>query len=80
MYQKIEGNLRMTDNDAAEKYADSYIIMQMDSMTSDMGTVLYVGDNQREIISLLMSFDAPYCGVVDGMNHRRSLGGLFEGE
>ena len=77
MYRKIEENLRMTHNEAAEKYPDSYIIMQMDSIDSKMGTVLYVGDNQREIISVLMSFDAPFCGVVDGMNHRRSLGGAF---
>ena len=51
MYKKIEPALRMTANEASERYPDSYIVMQMDSMklSDDVGTVLYVGDIQREL-------------------------------
>jgi hypothetical protein len=72
----------MTSNDASARYPDSYIIMRWDSMnpSDDMGTVLYVGDNRREIYSLVMKLEDPTnCGVTEGLNHRRSLGGVVVG-
>ena len=79
MYQKAEGNQRMTGNETSEQYPDIYIIMRMDSMFSEMGTVLYIGDDENEIISLVMQIDEPFCGVIDGLNFRRSLGGVVLG-
>ena len=81
MYKKIEPPIRMTRNEASEVYADDFIIMQMDSMdlSDDIGTVLYVGDNQREIFSLVVSLNKPFCGVVHGLNYHRSLGGVVVG-
>ena len=79
MHQKIVDNLRMTDIEASEHYPDSFIIMCMDGMDSPMGTVLYVGDNQNEIISLVMEQREPFCGVIEGLNHRRSMGGVVIG-
>ena len=81
MYRKIEPTLRMTANEASEHYPDSFIIMQMDSMdlSDDIGTVLYVGDNRRELYSLIVSLSQPFCGVVEGLNHQRSLGGVVVG-
>ena len=82
MYKKIEPPLRMTSNEASEAYPDSFIIMQMDSykLSDDVGTVLYVGDNQREIFSLVVKLNKPYCGVVQGLNHICTLGGVVVGE
>ena len=83
MYKKIEPTLRMTANDAYERFPDSYIIMRMDSMklSNDMGTVLYVGDNRGEMFSLVMKLDDPnLCGVMEGLNLQRSLGGIVVGE
>ena len=82
MYNKIEPALRMTRNEASERYPDSFILMRMDSMSlsNDVGTVLYVGDDGDELFSLAVNFDDPsLCGVVDGLNHRRSLGGIVVG-
>jgi len=81
MYRKIEPALRMTRNEASERYPDEFIIMQMDSMdlSDDVGTVLYVGDTERELYGVVKSVGLPFCGVVDGLNHRRSLGGVVVG-
>ena len=81
MYKKIEPPLRMTANEASERYPDSFIVMQMDSMdlSDDVGTVLYVGDNRRELYALIVSLNQPFCGVHEGFNHRRSLGGVVVG-
>ena len=81
MYKKIEPALRMTANEASERYPDSFIVMQMDSMdlSDDVGTVLYVGDNERELYALIVSLNKPFCGVYDGINHLRSLGGVVVG-
>ena len=79
MYVKVEDNQRMTDIEASERFPDSYIIMRMDSMNTQMGTVLYVGDDLDEIISLVMQQTEPYCGVIEGLSHQRSLGGVVVG-
>jgi len=82
VYKKIEPALRMTANEASERYLDSYIVMQMDSMklSDDVGTVLYVGDNERELYRLIVSLNQPYCGVVEGLDIQRNcLGGVVVG-
>ena len=82
MYRKVEHSLRMTENEASERYPDSFILIRMDSMETSCqaGTILYIGDNQRELFSLMMNLDDPsYCGVIEGLNHQRSLGGIVVG-
>ena len=80
MYTRVDDTVRMTSNEASAHYPDSFIVMRMDSMASQIGTVLFIGDNQNELISLLMRLDdASYCGVIEGLNHRRSLGGVVVG-
>ena len=79
MYKKIEPALRMTANEASARYPDNYIVIQMDSMdlSDDVGAVLYVGDNQRELYALVVSLNLPYSGVLDGLNFQRNcLGGI----
>ena len=79
MYQRICDGQRMTDNEASVNYPDNYILVRRDSMNSVMGTVLYVGDNMGELISLAMSqYDSVY-GIVEGLNYQRSLGGVVVG-
>ena len=54
----------------------------MDSMdlSNQMGTILYVGDDGDELFSLVMKFDDPSnFRVSEGLNHRRSLGGIAVG-
>ena len=81
MYRKIEPPIRMTRNEASERYPDSFIIMQMDSMdlSDDIGTVLYIGDNRRELYAVIASLNQPFCGILEGLNHQRSLGGVAVG-
>ena len=81
MHIKIEPPLRMTRYEASERYPDSYIVMQMGSMdlSDDVGTVLYVGDNRRELYALIVNLNQPFCGVHEGLNHQRSLGGVVVG-
>ena len=79
MYQRVVNNQRMTDIEASEYYPDSYIIVRRDSMHSEAGTILFVGDNMGELISLSMTLNEPFCGIVEGLNYRRSLGGVVVG-
>jgi len=79
MYRKIEPALRMTKNEASERYPDEFIIMQMDNadLSDDVGSVLYVGDNQRELFALVVNIGSPLTGVVMGLNYYRNcLGGV----
>lgn len=82
MYRKIDPPQRMTYNEATERYPDNYILMRMDSKnpSNDMGTVLYVGNDERAMFALVMKLDDPTnCGVSEGINLQRSLGGVFVG-
>ena len=82
MYRKIEPAIRMTANEASERYPDDFIVMQMDSMdlSDDVGAVLYVGDNERELYRLIVSLNQPFCGVVEGLNFQcNCLGGVVAG-
>ena len=83
MYQKVEGNLRMTVNEASERYPNSYIVIRRDSedLFNQIGTILYVGDDGFELFSLITTFDDPsLCGVVEGLNLQSSFGGVVVGE
>ena len=83
MYRKVEGNLRMTAHEAAEQFPDSYILFRRDnrSLSHMMGTVLFVGDDRSELFSVLMKLDdTNLCGVMEGINHQYSLGGVVVGE
>ena len=83
MYTRVEGSPRMTANEAYERYPDSYILICWDNKNTldDLGSVLYVGDNWRELFSLIMKQDNPTnCGVSEGLNLQRSLGGIVIGE
>ena len=82
MYQIVEPSLRMTRNEASERYPDKYILFRRDSMnpSNDMGTVLYIGDDGDELFSLARKFEDPTnCGIVDGLNLLCNLGGLAIG-
>ena len=83
MYQVVEGNPRMTENEASERFPDSYIVTRMDSMdiSNDMCTVLYIADNQKEAFSLVTKLGEPsLCGVSEGLNLLRNcLGDVVVG-
>jgi hypothetical protein len=90
MYRKAEDNLRMTEDEASERYPDEYILMKRDNrnMLHTMGTVLYIGDDYYELSALNHSFgdslgveSGVSLGIViEGLNHMRSLGGIVVGE
>ena len=79
MYQKVKEEPRMTDIEGSIRYPDSYIIMRRDNMDSETGTVLYLGDNMGELISLAYTLEESFYGIVEGLNHQRSLGGVVVG-
>jgi len=76
MYRKID-NQRMLDIEASARYPDSFIIMSKDNMNTQMGTVLYVGDNEKELLDLLFKDDdMANCGIIEGLNHQKCIGGV----
>jgi len=75
MYEAVD-SLRMTEHEASERYPDNYIATRKDSMFSETGTVLYVGDNQSELFRVVLNLDdSTYCGVLERLNLQRSFGG-----
>ena len=79
MYESVD-NVRMTDIEASVLYPDMYYAMRMDDRTGQMGTVLFIGDDQSELFRLVLNLDDPSnCGVHEGLNLRRSLGGVVVG-
>ena len=82
MYRRVEESIRMTMNEVAECYPDSYVLMQRESreLFDPVGIVLYIGDDGDELFSVQVRERIPLGIVVEGLNHRRSLGGLFVGE
>ena len=79
MYKRVEENKCMTDIEASVLYPDNYIIVCRDSFNSKIGTALYIGDNMGELISLVMTLDESFYGIIEGLNLRRSLGGIVVG-
>ena len=82
MYRRVEENAHMTINEAAEQYPDEYVLMQRDNreLFDSAGIVLYIGDDGDELFSLQVREHIPLGIVIEGMNHRCSLGGLAVGE
>ena len=80
MYKRIEGSLKLTENEACLKYPDSYILMQMDNreLFDPTGVVLYVGDDGDELFSLQVNLPVPRGVVIEGIDisRRLSLGGI----
>ena len=79
MYQRVYDEQHMTDNEVSEHYPDSYALVRWDSTESVTGTILYIGDDRDELFSLSMTLSDPVCGVIEGLNHQRSLGGVVVG-
>jgi len=79
MYEKVN-DVRMSSLEASEQYADKYFAMRMDDRTGDMGTVLFIGDDQSELLKLILSLDDfTNCGLHEGINLQSSLGGVVVG-
>ena len=81
MYTKVEDDMRMSCNEASERYPDSYILIQRDNrdMFDPVGAVLYVGDDFNELFSLQVNLPVPLGVVVEGTNRSCSLGGVVVG-
>jgi hypothetical protein len=79
--KKIDPPLRMTTNDASVKFPRDYILMQMDdySPSNDMGTVLYIGDDLKDMYALEDSLNMENCLVFEGSILQSSLGGIVVG-
>ena len=82
MYRKIEPAVRMTANEASERYPNSYILMQRENrdMFDPVGTVLYIGDDGDELFSLQVNQPVPLGIVIEGLHLQYSLGGVVVGE
>ena len=79
MYERVD-NVRMTDIEASVLYPDMYYAMRMDDRTGQTGTVLFIGDDQSELLRLILNLeDFTNCGVHEGVNLQNSLGGVVVG-
>ena len=80
MIIKVEEVLRMTSYEAKEKYPNNYIIMRMDSMEDDMGTILYFGDTFEEALEIMNTLrgtgNSGLCGILEGYNKQCTFGGV----
>ena len=80
MVKKVEDVLRMTSIEAKKHYPNNYIIMRMDNMEDDTGTILYIGDTEEELndvlVTLRKSGNSHLCGILEGNNRQCTLGGV----
>ena len=78
MVVKVEEILRMTDSEAIRKYPNNYLIMRMDNMEDDTGTILYIGDTEKELLDLFGQElnDTSLCGILEGENKQCTMGGV----
>ena len=79
MYHRVDDNQRMTDIEASIHYPDNYIAVRWENMDSETGTVLYVGDDMSELLSLIIERNEAFYGIIEGLNLQRSLGGVVVG-
>ena len=81
MYQRVENYLHMSRDEASRRYPDSYLLMQRDNrdIFEPAGVILFIGDDYDELFSIMIESDIPLGVVVEGANHRRSLGGVVVG-
>jgi len=79
MYREV--NKQMTDNQAVKDFPNSYIAMRRnDNRLAQEGLALYEGDNEEELFDMILKrLDKSRCIIIEGVNHRRSLGGLLKG-
>ena len=71
MYQAVDGNPRMTRNQAMERYPAYYILMQKDGsgdLRDPMGTVLFIGDDGDGLFSLQVNLPINRGIVYEGLN------------
>jgi hypothetical protein len=82
MYKKVEGNVRMTCNEVAVNYPDNYVLVKRDdrSLYDPMCTLLYIGDDSDELFGIQVNSKIPLGLVVEGMHHRRRMGGVVVGK
>jgi hypothetical protein len=80
MVKKVDEVLRMTSIEAKKSYPNNYIIMRMDNMEDDIGTILYIGDTEEELqdvlVALRKSGNSNLCGILEGTNKQCTLGGV----
>ena len=78
MYKKIEGSPSLIDNEICVKYPDNFILIRRDTKGLNIiGKVLFIGDDYDELSDMIPMLDEPSrCIVIEGINYRRSLGGL----
>jgi len=80
MYRKVESGLRMTGNEASERFPDSFILMSRDSRDFDpSGIILYTGDNYDELFEIMVDSEIPLGLVVEGLHRQCTLGGVVVG-
>ena len=52
--------------------------MRMDNMEDDTGTILYIGDTEKELLDLFANElkDTSLCGIIEGINKQCTIGGV----
>jgi len=80
MVKKVEDVLRMTDFEARKRYPNNYMIMRMDNMEDDVGTILFFGDTNDELLDVLSELrkagNSNLCGILEGNKKQCTLGGV----
>jgi len=70
----------MTKQEAADHYPDKMIIIKLDDMDSDIGSVICVGDDDSDLINFLNTLeDDTECLITEGRHLRCCLGGVVVG-
>jgi hypothetical protein len=68
----------MLDVEATALYPEEYILVRMDNMIGQMCTVLFVGDNEKELMGVVDKLENKnLCGVIGGDSLQNTLGGIF---
>ena len=80
MVKKVDEVLRMTDFEARKRYPNNYMIMRMDNMEDDTGTILYFGDTQDELWDVISELrkagNSDLLGILEGDNKHCTMGGV----
>jgi hypothetical protein len=63
--------------DAESIYPDSYILMRTDTLESDTGRVLFIGDERDELYKAMDTLlDDTNCVILEGLKRQLYLGGV----
>ena len=80
MVIKLDNVLWMTDFEARKRYPNNYMIMRMDNMEDDTGTILFFGDTHDELLDVLSELrkagNSDLLGILEGNNKQCTLGGV----